>query len=355
MTIPDSALIDAFMPSPAYPAFQRNEIYHCFSFDSSTGKPNYVRGTAQGYWYFEGPVNDGSVSVLGIYSNQLEFDNNPIVGTLSLQYASDYMSADIISVSCQPSSLCNDWPSSLENGVDGSSVDTISYCLYDPTSTPGTVTDLLSKWTSAQGTTWMCSFPNAMNPNAVNGSWLYENDAEECASRGESYPCPANQGPYKNGISVTLPSEKGMIVTQWYGWNFNASSNHGYADGRSIFAAVSSTYSSGAYCVYDNAKGKIQYCYPEAYNIVGAANDAECLSLDNAPTLTPTASPTPSQMMPTHKDGLSGGDWSGIIIAIVVAVAVVTIGIFRGRRIRRRRNDEYGQQVVQSGFVQLNP
>jgi hypothetical protein len=199
-------------------------------------------GTAQGYWYFEGPVNDGGVSVLALYANQYSFGQYPVVGTLSIQYAADYLSSQIIAVSCQPSYMCNLWPSSLVNGMS-SSVDQISYCFYNASAVAGTATDLVSKWTSAQGTTWMCSYPNSANPNAVNGSWQYINSPGECASRGESYPCTNNFGPYSDGITLTTPSGKGMIVTQWFGWNFGTI-NTGSGPGRCL---ISLGTRSGAY------------------------------------------------------------------------------------------------------------
>ena len=115
--------------------------------------------------------------------------------------------------------------------------------------------------------------------------------ADTCASRGESYPCPNNVGPYNNGIGMTLPDGKGFIITQWNGWNFG---DPDHQNGRSMFAAVSDIFISGCYCVYNEADGKIAYCYPEQYDTSpsDSATEAECATnWYNAPTMAPTSGP----------------------------------------------------------------
>ena len=81
---PDAPVINKFKPSPAAPAYQRDEATHCFEFDHA-GMPTYVRGTSQGYWYFEGNVVPyPAVSVLSLYANGPDSSEAPIIGTLSL-------------------------------------------------------------------------------------------------------------------------------------------------------------------------------------------------------------------------------------------------------------------------------
>jgi hypothetical protein len=68
---------------------------------------------------------------------------------------------------------------------------------------------------------------------------------------------------------------------------------------------------AGAYCVYDDATGKVQYCYPEAYTIVGGSASPECLQYDTysssipaSPTPAPTMGPTPIQYASDHLKAL---------------------------------------------------
>ena len=217
MSLPSSAPILAkFAPSPPQPAYQRDEATHCFEFDT-TGMPSYVRGMAQGFWYFEGPVVPSpGVSVLSLYANGPNSNEAPIIGTLSLQYSTDYMSATVASVSCSPTSWCSLWPTQLINGsASPASYTSEAYCLWNATATRGTAADLTSEWTSSQGTTYMCSTPTATQANAVSGSWLYINGATECASRGRSYPCTNNNGPYNiDSVTARLPDGGGVLITQ---------------------------------------------------------------------------------------------------------------------------------------------
>ena len=213
---PDAPVIQKFKPSPAAPAYQRDEATHCFEFDHA-GMPTYVRGTSQGYWYFEGNVVPyPAVSVLSLYANGPGSSEAPIIGTLSLKYAADYLSATVVSVSCSPTSWCSLWPTMLVNGSASPSAYTSdAYCLWREGVTRGTASTLLSEWTSAQGTTYFCSTPSATQANGASGSWLYKNARNECQSRGETYPCKDNNGPYsKDSVTAKLPDGGGVLITQ---------------------------------------------------------------------------------------------------------------------------------------------
>jgi hypothetical protein len=139
---------------------------------------------------------------------------------------------------------------------------------------------------------------------------IHYHHAAQCASRGESFPCPDNLGPYNNGISETLPDGKGFIITQWNGWNFG---DPDHQNGRSMFAAVSDVFISGCYCVYNDANGKIAYCYPEQYDTSPSesATEAECATnWYNAPTTAPTAAPT-TTAAPTATSGTTSTSSNG--------------------------------------------
>jgi hypothetical protein len=271
--IPQGQLTDSFDPSPPG-AFNQSEAVHCFSMGSN-GVPNFVRGMAQGYWYYEGPIVPGQPSILSLLANAPVLGQPSIIGTMAIQYAPDFMSATIISVSCSPSSWCSKWPSQLVAGR-AASVDTVTSCLWQSGVQRGNSSALISKWKSGQGTTWMCSTPTSTQVNAVSGSWLYNNNQAECKARGEKYPCTPNYGPYTvDSMVTTLSDGGGMLMSQWFGWNFGQV-NGGFADGRSIFVATSASHVQGSYCVYNDATGKIKFCYPEGYAIVGTSNSTTC-------------------------------------------------------------------------------
>jgi hypothetical protein len=305
-----------------------NQSFHCFDFDS-TGRPDYVRGLAQGYWYYSGPIAaQGQVSVLSIYANNPENHEYALVGTMRINYTSNFLSATDILVTCQPSSWCALWPTELVNGrsLDTNLYPTETYCLYQAGATPGSYSDMLSEWTSAQGTTWMCAAPTPTESMATNGSWNFINDQSECESRGETYPCYNNSGPYYNGLAVTLPNGAGLLVTQWYGWNFGTQNGNGVVDGRSLFAVPVQNYISGSYCVYNDTLGIIEYCYPEAYNIIGPSTTATCATFVNGPTAAPTSAPTfiRTSDSSSSNSSLSGDQVAIIILSIALASAIIS-------------------------------
>ena len=159
---------------------------------------------------------------------------------------------------------------------------------------------------------------------AVNGSWIYINQPSDCKSRNEAYPCPNNYGPYNDGLLMTMPSGKGLIVTSWSGWGFPDSfvwkGQKGWVNGRSIFSAVSPTYVAGAYCVYDNDNNKIMFCAPEEYAMnVGPSDPSTCQSQWTFP---PTPSPTPP---PTNASSSKKGSPNGLLIGVVVATFFVLL------------------------------
>jgi hypothetical protein len=326
MYMPSGDLVDKFAPQDPCLGdgcpYQPNNTFHCFDFNDE-GTPNYVRGLAQGYWFFSGPVAPDQLNVLAVYANDPTDKQFPLVGYMTIKYASDFMSASNITVTCQPSSWCSLWPSELVNGVELSTTTypTTTYCLYDPASVAGTYTDLLSEWTSAQGTTWMCLAPQPDENMAVNGSWNFVNNADECASRGETYPCLNNSGTYYNAIAGSQPNGAGIVITQWYGWNFGTQNGNGVVDGRSLFTASSDTAVTGSYCVFNDTLGIVEYCYPEAYTKIGPSTPATCATfLMEAPTMTPT-------MAPTAASGTNGGsdddsvprsEANGLIAAVVI-------------------------------------
>ena len=313
-------------------AYFANQSYHCF--DETAGFPTYVRGLTSGYFYFEGPVQDDGVAVVAVYANDIRYGYYPIAGSLTLNYTLDLSRVQKVAYSCQPSYLCEAWPEYLTNGMDVTDVadfSTVDQCLYNRTATAGNLTTILSEFTSAQGTSYMCSNPTLYRPSAVNGSWYYQALGDECATRPED--CPPNEGPYVNGIGQLLPDGKGFVATQWYGWNFG---NPDQQNGRSLFAASSETHVAGVYCVYNDASGLIDYCYAENYDKNGTASEAECQEYwYNAPTMAPVTTPTTMvpvttpTMAPTagpkhESPKLTTGDIIGIVIGCAVGLAVIT-------------------------------
>jgi hypothetical protein len=148
--------------------------------------------------------------------------------------------------------------------------------------------------------------------------------ADTCASRGESYPCPNNVGPYNNGIGMTLPDGKGFIITQWNGWNFG---DPDHQNGRSMFAAVSDIFISGCYCVYNEADGKIAYCYPEQYDTSpsDSATEAECATnWYNAPTMAPTSGPA-STSSKSQSETLSQSESVGLGLGLGLGVIILAL------------------------------
>jgi hypothetical protein len=286
MEIPLGSLVNKFDPqayclnsATNFCPFMNNQSFHCFSDFDGTGRPTYVRGMAQGYWYYSGPIAAaGNVSVLSIYANNPTYKEYPLVGTMRIKYASDFLSATNILVTCQPSSWCALWPTQLINGksLNPSVYPTEINCLYDIGETPGTYSAMLSKWTSAQGSNWVCAAPTPTESMAINGSWLYVLSNPECLIFDEAYPCLNNSGPYFNGLTATLPNDAGILLTQWSAWTYAG-------QGRSIYAVPSAGNIAGSYCVYDDARNMISVCFPEVYNIVGSSTAAECDAFVNGP------------------------------------------------------------------------
>lgn len=241
---------------------------------------------------------------------------------MTIRYANDFLSASDISVNCQPSSWCSLWPNTLVNGrsLNTATYPTTTYCLYDPSVPAGTYQNLLSEWTSDQGTTWMCSAPQPDNVMAANGSWNFINNADECASRGETFPCLNNSGTYYNALTATQPNGAGAIITQWYGWNFGTQNGNGVVDGRSLFTASSATAVTGCYCVYNETLGIVEYCYPEAYTVVGPSTTTTCATfLVQAPTSAPTKLPSSSNGNGSgDDDSVSQSTADGLIAGIVI-------------------------------------
>jgi hypothetical protein len=327
-TIPAGDLVNTFEVSPAASggAYQRDETYHCFDVDSN-GFPTYVRGVAQGYWYFEGPITNDGLAVLVLYTNDLRFGEYPITGSLTLNYTLDFTTATVNSVACSPSYLCDRWPTELTGGVDASLTGSqeVVNCMYNRTAPLAGLNAVVSEFSSATGTTYFCSNPTTYQPSAVNGSWVYINNAANCASRNEDYPCPNNVGPYNNGIGKTLPDGKGFIITQWNGWNFG---DPDHQNGRTMFAAVSDIFISGCYCVYNDATGKIKYCYPEQYDTSpsDSATEAECATnWYNAPTMAPTSGPAAST---SSKKKVSQSESVGLGLGLGLGVVILALVIY---------------------------
>jgi len=280
--------------------FMNNQSFHCFSDFDGTGRPTYVRGMAQGYWYYSGPIADaGSVSVLSIYANDPTYKEYPLVGTMRINYTSDFLSATDILVTCQPSSWCALWPTNLLEfkTLDTKDYPTTKYCLYDADQTPGNYSALLSKWTSAQGSNWVCAAPTPTESMAINGSWLYVLSEPECLIFDTVYPCLNNSGPYFNGITSTLPNGAGILLTQWSAYTYAG-------NGRSLYTVPSAGFVAGSYCAYDDTRDMVSVCFPEAYSIVDSSNTAECDTYINGPTTpSPTSLPTKNQTsLPVKKN-----------------------------------------------------
>ena len=85
LTIPTGALTELFDPSGT-PDWKYS--FHCFSLGGTDGQPTYVHGTAQTYWYFEGPIDQNRVLTAQLYAVNT-FTGSPIRATLTLQYSLD--------------------------------------------------------------------------------------------------------------------------------------------------------------------------------------------------------------------------------------------------------------------------
>jgi hypothetical protein len=308
-----SSLTKYFSPVHSPGAYFANQSIHCF--DETDGAPTYVRGLTSGYFYFEGQIDSNGLAVVVVYTNDIRYGYYPIAGSLTLNYTLDFSTVEKVAYSCQPSYLCDAWPTTLTDGMDiSSTVNTVDQCLYNRTATPGNLTTILSEFSSAQGTSYMCSNPTKYHPNAVNGSWYYIPSGDECNTRPPG--CPNNEGPYNNGIGELLPDGKGFVATQWNGWNFG---DPEHQNGRSLFAASSETHVAGVYCVYDDATGLIDYCYAENYNKMGAATEAECQDYwYDAPTMAPTAGPE------HEPPKLTTADIIGIVIGCAAFLTLIT-------------------------------
>ena len=136
-------------------------------------------GLAQGYWYFEGPIDNDGLAILALYTNDLRFGEYPITGSLTLNYNLDFTTATVNSVACSPSYLCDRWPTQLTGGVDAnlSESDEVVNCLYNRTAPLAGLNAVVSEFSSTTGTTYFCSNPTVYQPSAVNGSWIYINNA----------------------------------------------------------------------------------------------------------------------------------------------------------------------------------
>jgi hypothetical protein len=380
LSIPVGALTDYFDPSGPGNPFQRNESYHCFGFGSD-GKPNYVSGTAQGFWYFEGPIHPGEVNVIPFTANALSFDDGPVSGFMYIKYADDYLSATDVSFQASDCEMCSSWPSTMIAGraLPDTSMGAEKLCFYNSTAPVGTPNDLLSQWTAVFGTTYMCAAPTTTNPMGVNGSWTYINQPSDCESRGETYPCPNNYGPYNQGLMMTMPSGKGLIATSWSGWGFPESmvwkGQKGWVNGRTIFAATTATYVAGVYCVYDNDNNKIAFCAPEEYALnVGPSNKQSCESNWNFPDTTPTGPPSSSPTGPpgssptgppssssqssnSSSGKLTGGEIAGIVIGVLIGLLLLVASFFFASKnsTKARNSVTTGTGLAPPATVGVNP
>lgn len=307
----NSALVQSFTtPWNPKPAFQPNEMVFCYEYNSAK-QPVYVRGTAQGIWYIEGPVKTSGRSVLSLYANDPTIGKQPIIGSIVMQFSATLLKApQVISVACSPVSWCAKWTASVsslsaslisaygyptEANPGSQGVSAGNYCLYNPSAPKRNPADaMISKWSSAQGTTYFCKSAvtaTSRQGTGVYGSWNYVNKPSECKSRGwSSFPCKNNHGPYtSDSMTTSLPDGSGFLLTQWDGWWFSPppyndpKTKYGYAVGRSFFASWANVV-QGTYCVYDTTAQKYQYCYPEGYTITGASSPALCQTYATPPT-----------------------------------------------------------------------
>ena len=97
----------------AYPSatgsYQADEVVLCY--DQFNGDvPGYVRGQMAGYFYFEGAITPGKPSTLQLFFNTPETGKPAASGSVSVKFASDYLSAEITSVNANPRSWTAYWP-----------------------------------------------------------------------------------------------------------------------------------------------------------------------------------------------------------------------------------------------------
>ena len=85
------------------------------------------------------------------------------------------------------------------------------------------------------------------------------------------------------------PADLHCTRAQWAGWHFTATASnpYGYAEGRSLFGAPTTSTVWGAYCVWDRSTLQISYCYPEGYTIVGPSSPSTCALYASGPSSAP--------------------------------------------------------------------
>ena len=285
LTLPTGPLTALFDPTGT-----PNSIYsfHCFTLDD-TGKPTFVHGTAQTYWYFEGPINSDRVATTQLYAVNT-FTRAHIRATLTIQYSSDFTAA-AVSVSGCNDPQCELWPTTLFDGASSFGVsDAPALCLWAPDSTVVGSEGLLDRhWGGTQGSSDNCALANEL----MQGSYVYHLSDEECAQEGLPPNCPSVHG-FIEGRVVSTDSNRGVILATW---------TDEFGSGANLFVAPSSTTVNGFYC--SGSAGKIDYCVEEFYTLGTAANSATIAPLCTANFVhspPPSLPPAGSGGMPNNPD-----------------------------------------------------
>ena len=83
LSLPTGPLTNLFAPGGTAD-FQH--AFFCFTLGRD-GMPTFVHGTAQMYWYFEGPIDASRMATLTLYAVNA-FNGKPIMATLTLGFSS---------------------------------------------------------------------------------------------------------------------------------------------------------------------------------------------------------------------------------------------------------------------------
>lgn len=257
LTIPNSPLKTLFVPGATD---HRSYAFFCFTVGSN-GQPTYAHGTAQSYWYFQGPVNANRTATLALYAVNA-FTGAPITGTMTVQFSSNFQAATAVSISNCVDAQCALWPTSLSDGTPtfAEASNTESICLWVAGEAAVSRSALLDHlWQGAQGVTNICTASNG-----IVGSFTYERSAAECAADNLPPSCPLLHGSY-DGSALSTETGRGLALAVWYDET---------GKGSNLFIATTATSVRGFYC---RAEGtNITLCYAEQYTLERSNSAAEC-------------------------------------------------------------------------------
>jgi len=307
--------------------------YHCFSYGND-GMPNYVHGTAQTFWAFEGPIDSSRTASTQLYAVN-PFTSAPITGTLTLTYSTDFSAAEV-SVSGCSDALCESWPATLFDGTsnfaDASAPANV--CLWSEGSPVVSKAQLIDHtWQGDQGDIWMCN----SSGYSVVGSFTHQMTPKECIAEGLPSSCPLLTGAY-TGTAADTSTGRGIVLTTWHDTT---------GSGPNLFAASSATDVRGFYCKGNDRSGPmgsatIEYCFELHYNYTlnASATAEQCTNYAPSPPPPMGAGPTRASPAPPTSAAPIGAAQRGSetasqgFLAVFQTVVLVLVLLLLGFSIR---------------------